>query len=162
MCAIVAVVFSRIATDLKLPFGGYGVLGMCNDSATLIDLAIRGETMSYPLLSTGRYLIHIVSYLVKLKDEFMALRGTGAALNNEKLNLVVSDTASLIQSTSTMPSDLHISPASLIDMSTRYDASYALPVFQCIADAKEILHEMARAAKEQLQSARRSILQHSK
>ena len=161
MCAIVSVVFSRIATDLKLPFGGYGVLGMCNDSATLIDLAIRGETMSYPLLSTGRYLIHIVSYLVKLKDEFMALRGTGA-LNNEKLNLVVSDTSSLIQSTSTMPSDLHISPVSLIDMSKRYDASYALPVFQCIADAKEILHEMARAAKEQLQSARRSILQHSK
>ena len=149
MCAVVAVVFSRIATDLKLPFGGYGVLGMCNDSATLIDFALRGETMSYPLLSTGRYLIHIVSYLSKLKDEFMALRG--GTPGNEKLDLVVLDTKSLIKSTSRMPSDLHISPSSLIDTSARYDSSYSLSVFQCISDAKVMLREMADVAREQLQ-----------
>jgi hypothetical protein len=148
MCAIVAVVFSRIATELKLPFGGYGVLGMCNDSATLVDYALRGKTMSYPLLSTGRYLIHICAYLSKLKNEFMALRGT---LKDEKLDLVVFDTASLIKSTSTMPSDLHISPLTLIDTSARYDSSYGLPVFQCISDAKLILRQMANVAREQLQ-----------
>jgi hypothetical protein len=147
MCAIVAVVFSRIASELKLPFGGYGVLGMCNDSATLIDYALRGKTMSYPLLSTGRYLIHICAYLSKLKNEFMALRGT---LKDEKLDLVVFDTASLIKSTSTMPSDLHISPSTLIDTFARYDSSYGLPVFQCISDAKVILREMADVAREQL------------
>eukprot|EP00573_Skeletonema_grethae_P002315 CAMPEP_0201687426 /NCGR_PEP_ID=MMETSP0578-20130828/1498_1 /ASSEMBLY_ACC=CAM_ASM_000663 /TAXON_ID=267565 /ORGANISM="Skeletonema grethea, Strain CCMP 1804" /LENGTH=642 /DNA_ID=CAMNT_0048171583 /DNA_START=29 /DNA_END=1957 /DNA_ORIENTATION=+ len=149
MCAIVAVVLSRIATDLKLPFGGYGVLGMCNDSATLIDFALRGETLSYPLLSTGRYLIHIVSYLSKLKDEFMSLRGR--VLQDEKLDLLVFDTASLIKSTSRMPSDLHISPSTLIDTSARYESSYALSVFQCITDAKVMLREMANVAREQLQ-----------
>lgn len=148
MCAIIAVVFSRIATDMKLPFGGYGVLGMCNDSATLIDFAIRGKTMSYPLLSTGRFLIHIVSYLAKLKDEFMALRGT---LKDEKLDHIVFDATSLIKSTSRLPSDLHISPSTLIDTSARYDSSYSLSVFQCTADAKVILREMADVAKEQLQ-----------
>ena len=148
MCAIVSVVFSRIATTLKLPFGGYGVMGMCNDSATLIDFALRGKTMSYPLLSTGRYLIHIVSYLSKLKDEFIALRGT---LEDEKLDHVVFDTVSLIKSTSRMPSDLHISPLTLIDTSVRYDSSYALSVFQCITDAKVMLREMADVAREQLQ-----------
>ena len=149
MCAIVSVVLSRIATELKLPFGGYGVLGMCNDSATLIDFALRGETMSYPLLSTGRYLIHIVSYLAKLKDEFLALRG--GTLEDGKLDLVAFDTTSLIKSTSRLPSDLHISPSTLIDTSGRYESSYALPVFQCIADAKVILREMANVAREHLQ-----------
>ncbi|KAL7490906.1 hypothetical protein ACHAWT_000421 [Skeletonema menzelii] len=149
MCAIVSVVLSRIATELKLPFGGYGVLGMCNDSATLIDFALRGETMSYPLLSTGRFLIHIVSYLSKLKDEFMALRGK--TLDDGKLDLVVFDTTSLIKSTSTLPSDLHISPSTLIDTSARYESSYALSVFQCIADAKDILREMANVARKHLQ-----------
>jgi hypothetical protein len=133
---------------MKLPFGGYGVLGMCNDSATLIDFAIRGKTMSYPLLSTGRFLIHIVSYLAKLKDEFMALRGT---LKDEKLDHIVFDATSLIKSTSRLPSDLHISPSTLIDTSARYDSSYSLSVFQCTADAKVILREMADVAKEQLQ-----------
>ena len=148
MCAIVAVVFSRIATELKLPFGGYGVLGMCNDSSTLIDLAIRGKTMSYPLLSTGRYLIHIVSYLSKLNDELKSLRGT--TLDDTKLDLVLSDTKCLIKSTGNMPSDLHISPTTLIDTSERYEASYKLSVFQSIVDAKSILCEMANVARDQM------------
>jgi len=34
MAGLVAVVFNRIATEMNLPFGGYGVLGMCNDVVT--------------------------------------------------------------------------------------------------------------------------------
>jgi len=143
MCAIVSVTFSRIATQFNLPFGGYGILGMCNDSATLIDFALRGQTNAYPLLSTGRYLNHIVSYLIKLMEELKA----GCA----ELQPAVSDILCLIKSTSQLPSDLHISPATLIGTSSRYEASYNLNVFQSTADAKAILREMADTAKEYLE-----------
>ena len=57
MSGILACTFNAIGTDMALPFGGYGVLGVCNDTAALVDFAVRGETNMYPLLSTGRYLL---------------------------------------------------------------------------------------------------------
>ena len=145
MCAIVSVTFNRIATEFNLPFGGYGILGMCNDSSTLIDFALRGETNSYPLLSTGRYLNHIVSYLIKFKDEICKKSTT-----SHDLQPVIHDVTQLIKSTSQLPSDLHISPSTLISTSARYDASYGVPVFKSTAEAKAILREMANTAREYL------------
>jgi len=146
MCAIVAVTFNRIATEFNLPFGGYGILGMCNDSATIVDFAIRNKhTNAYPLLSTGRYLNHIVNYFIKLKDEL-----TNSCEGCSKLQPVIEDLLCLIKSTSCLPSDLHISPESVVDMSLRYEVSYGLSIFQSTADAKTILHEMAASASEYL------------
>eukprot|EP01083_Nonionella_stella_P243397 848156_1 len=137
MCAVVSITFSRIATELNLPFGGYGILGMCNDSSTLIDFALRGKTDAYPLLSTGRYLNHIVAYLIKLKDELSENSGAGT-----KLQPIINDIMCLIKSTSKLPSDLHISPATLIGTSERYDKSYGYPCFQGTAYAKAILKDL--------------------
>lgn len=134
MCALVSVTFNRIATEQNLPFGGYGILGMCNDSATIIDLALRGTTSAYPLLSTGRYLNHIVSSFTKLKNELSPIS--------------CEDLTCLIKSTGNLPSDLHISPAKLINLSERYDKSYGVPVFQATAEAKSILRQMANDVKE--------------
>jgi len=146
MCAVVAVTFNRIATEFNLPFGGYGILGMCNDSATIVDFAIRNKhTNAYPLLSTGRYLNHIVNYFIKLKEELTK------SCERSKLQPVIEDILCLIKSTSCLPSDLHISPESEIDMSRRYGVSYGLSVFQSTADAKKILNEMAASAREYLE-----------
>jgi hypothetical protein len=141
MCALVSVTFNRIATELNLPCGGYGVLGMCNDSSTIIDFALRGKTNGYPLVSTGRYLSHIVANFIKLKEE---LNDTSCA----ELEPVAHDILCLIRSSGTMPSDLHITPASLTNLSERYDKSYQVEVFQGTVEAKEILSQMADAAKE--------------
>lgn len=146
MCAIVSITFNRIATEFNLPFGGYGILGMCNDSATLIDFALRGETNAYPLLSTGRYLNHIVAYLIKMKNELSEKSADGT-----NLQPALDDILCLIKSTSHLPSDLHISPATLIGTSARYSASYGVPVFQSTADAKAVLREMADMAREFLE-----------
>ena len=148
MCAVVAVTFNRIATEFNLPFGGYGILGMCNDSATIVDYAIRNKhTNAYPLLSTGRYLNHIVNYFIKLKDELTKSCEGPCKL----LQPVIEDILCLIKSTSCLPSDLHISPESQIDMSRRYEVSYGLSIFQSTADAKTILNEMAASAIEYLE-----------
>lgn len=146
MCAIVSVTFNRIATEFHLPFGGYGILGMCNDSSTIVDFALRGRTNAYPLLSTGRYLNHIVSYFVKLMDE---LSERSASVSN--LRPVIDDILCLIKGTSRLPSDLHISPATLIDTARRHGATYGTPVFQNTKDAKAILSEMADSARKYLE-----------
>jgi hypothetical protein len=45
MAGLLGVTFNGIATEMNLPFGGYGVLGVCNDSAAIVDFALRGETI---------------------------------------------------------------------------------------------------------------------
>ena len=42
MGGILACVFNQIGTEMDLPFGGYGVLGVCNDTAAIVDFAVRG------------------------------------------------------------------------------------------------------------------------
>lgn len=116
-------------------------LGMCNDSSTIIDFALRGKTNAYPLLSTGRYLSHIVGYFIKLKEEL-------AASCCAELKPVWQDILCLIRSAGTMPSDLHINPASLTDLAQRYDKSYQVEVFQGTVEAKTILNAMAEEARE--------------
>jgi hypothetical protein len=143
----VAVTFSQIATEFDLPFGGYGILGMCNDSATMIDYALRGTTRAYPLLSTGRYLNHVVQYI-----EMLML-----GISNNKLTSVpnlthaIEDIHCLLQGTSQLPSDLHISPSTLISTSERHNATYGIPLFQNTVEAKLILNEMATFAKKYVQ-----------
>ena len=138
MMGLISVAFNRIASELDLPYGGYGVLGMCNDSATLVDYALRGETNSYPLLSTGRYLNHIVDYLINFKEELQSNE-----LTKSNLEFAVKDLTALIRSTSHLPSDLHITPVSIIDTAKRYKNSY-LPVFEKTVEAEAILDEIAK------------------
>ena len=141
MCALTSVTFNRIATELNLPYGGYGILGMCNDSSTLIDFAIRGKTNAYPLLSTGKYLGHIVEYFIRLKEELR--------LNScSELKPVDGDILSLIKSAGNLPSDLHITPTSLRSLAERYDKSYGVEVFQGTVEAKEIFRDMVESTKE--------------
>ncbi|KAL7532870.1 hypothetical protein ACHAWF_004290 [Thalassiosira exigua] len=147
MCAVVGITFNRVATELNLPFGRYGILGLCNDSSTLIDFALRGETNAYPLLSTGRYLNHTVSSLIKLQKELASV-SKNSMPGQHALEPVLDDILCLIKSTSQLPSDLHISPTTLIETSSRYNATYGVPVFQSIVDTKAILAEMAETAKE--------------
>ncbi len=68
MCVVVVMTFNPIAMELDLSFGGYGILRMCNNTFALINFVLRGETSSYLLLSMGRYLNQIVSYLINLRD----------------------------------------------------------------------------------------------
>jgi len=136
MAAMVSHVFNSVATDMNLPCGGYGILGMCNDSSTLIDYAIRGETSSYPLLATGRYLNHIFNYLLSFKE---------ALENDSEMLKTVSDLEMLIKASIEMPNDLHISPSTICDSAERFAATYSKCVFKMTDDSKVI---MAKAAEK--------------
>jgi hypothetical protein len=71
--SLLACTFNSIGTEMELPFGGYGLLGVCNVMAPLIDCAIRGRlNMMYPLLSMGRGLLRCTSAYVVRKWEIIS------------------------------------------------------------------------------------------
>lgn len=131
MASLLSVTFNAIGTEQKLPFGGYGVLGVCNDTAALLDQAIRGTTNMYPLVSTGRYLMHIAKRLVALRI---------GLLNASKLEEELKDIQQMIAAIMDISSDLQASPSNALDATRRYLA--CLPrasVFQLEAESKEIM-----------------------
>ena len=131
MASLLSVTFNAIGTEQNLPFGGYGVLGVCNDTAALLDQAIRGTTNMYPLVSTGRYLMHIAKRLVALRI---------GLFNDPKLEEELKDIQQMIAAIMDISSDLQASPSNALDATRRYLA--CLPrtsVFQLEAESKEIM-----------------------
>jgi hypothetical protein len=134
MAGLLAVTFNAIGTEQKLPFGGYGVLGVCNDTAALLDQALRGTTNLYPLVSTGRYLMHIANRLEALRI---------GLLHHPKFTEELNDLQSLISATMKMSSNLQASPSNVVDGIPRYLA--CLPdicVFQIEKEGKEIMTQI--------------------
>jgi hypothetical protein len=134
---LVAVTFNSIATEMNLPFGGYGVLGVCNDSAGLVDTAIRGETNLYPLISTDRFLWHTLRRLVRLQASLQQAQAESSTTHN--LQLLLEDIQNLIRAASTMESDIHSSPSRLTSAKRRYDACYPISIFRLTAKSKQML-----------------------
>jgi hypothetical protein len=134
---LVAVTFNSIATEMNLPFGGYGVLGVCNDSAGLVDTAIRGETNLYPLISTDRFLWHTLRRLVRLQGSLQQAEAESSTTHN--LQLLLEDIQNLIRAASTMESDIHSSPSRLMSAKRRYDACYPISIFRLTAKTKQML-----------------------
>jgi len=134
MAGLISVAFSKIATEMELPFGGYGTMGMCNDISGFVDFAINGQTMAYPLISTGRYLSHFIRCITEL---------SGTLKDKVGMEYAVDDIQKLIHSIANISSDLHVSPSAAKSSITRYKASYPEAFFQETADSLQILNEIA-------------------
>lgn len=126
---------------MNLPFGGYGVLGVCNDSAAFVDFAVRGETNLYPLISTGRFLFHSGRRLLELKDSLSRRPDLGLGLADEDLRRLV---AAACQ----MDSDIHNSPSQLIGATRRYLANSPTSYFQLTEDSKNMMSAVAKIYQE--------------
>lgn len=140
MSGLLATTFNAIGTEMELPFGGYGVLGVCNDSAALLDYAIRGETNMYPLVSTGRFLLHIAQRALSLHKALLDLPG---------FEQEVHDTKRLITAACNIDSDIHTSPSHLVGATKRYLAnSPKIAYFQLSLESSEILTNMSKLYEE--------------
>jgi hypothetical protein len=125
--------------QMNLPFGGYGVLGVCNDSAAFVDFAVRGETNMYPLISTGRFLFHSGRRLLELKD---------ALSKRPDFEAAVLDLRRLVTAACQMDSDIHNSPSQLIGATRRYLANSPLSYFQLTEDSKNMMSAVAEVYQE--------------
>ena len=138
MSGILACAFNQIGTEMDLPFGGYGVLGVCNDTAAIVDFAVRGETNMYPLLSTGRFLMHTAKFLVGFHDDLV--RSSNAA--TKRIRTAAAETLRLASAACNMQSDIHCSPKQMIDAARRYASNYPTAYFQITTDSKEVMAEI--------------------
>mmetsp|Transcript_19329 Transcript_19329/g.28604 ORF Transcript_19329/g.28604 Transcript_19329/m.28604 type:complete len:643 (-) Transcript_19329:116-2044(-) len=137
MASLLSYTFNAIGTDQNLPFGGYGVLGLCNDTAALLDQALRGTTGMYPLFSTGRFLIHISNRLMVLRKNFMS------AKNPKLLEAEIDALQRLLTASITIGSDLHAGPANIIDGAKRYLCRLSeVCTFQLQKESKDIILAM--------------------
>jgi hypothetical protein len=145
MSGILACVLNQIGTEMDLPFGGYGVLGVCNDTAALVDVAVRGETHMYPLLSTGRFLMHIAKFLVGFHDGLLRSNEGGASGGTitKTTTAAATDTLRLASAACNMQSDIHCSPNQMIGAARRYASSYPTAYFQISEDSKEVMKEIS-------------------
>ena len=143
MSGLLACAFNSIGTEMDLPFGGYGVLGVCNDTAALVDFAVRGSTNMYPLLSTGRFLVHTAAHLVETCDKLSEY---------EDMAVVAQDARRLATAACFMESDIHCSPTQLIGAARRFNANYPQSYFQITDDSREVMQHMSKEYEQFLQT----------
>lgn len=138
MAGILSTIFSSIASDMKLPFGGYGVLGVCNDATALIDVAVRGSTNIYPMLASGRFLTITMDYLSKARDEFRRQ-------NEEDL---VTDITALMKACCNIQSDLNNAPHAIPDAAHRFLSTMTEHVFSFTLESKKVMFELSKKYSE--------------
>lgn len=66
--AWVAVVFNGLALKEHLYSFGYGLIGVCADSAAIVQYTMRGETTLFPLCARGEYRIRLSKEFKFLKS----------------------------------------------------------------------------------------------
>ena len=134
MAGLVSVAYSKIGTEMNLPFGGYGVLGVCNDISGIVDFAVNGETSVYPLSSTGRYLSHFIRYMMELQG-----------ILKEKIGMerAVDDIQKLIHAVANIDNDLHASPSKAKDSAKKYSKAHPEIYFQETAESLQVMNEIS-------------------
>lgn len=141
LSSLCGVVLNCVATEMELPFGGYGLTGVCNDTAAIVDWALRGETNMHPLTSVGRFLLHVRRRMQKFKE---------ALSQANEMEREVEDLDKLMRATTKVPSDLLASPTAAEESARRMlecfppddELAFALSV-----DCKRIMENLLEEVK---------------
>jgi hypothetical protein len=144
-----AIIFNTVGTRYELPFGGYGLTGVCNDTAAQIESAISKNGMTthiYPLTFHGKFAMYSLRVAYELRCTFVASR------TNNHCDLESLDR--LIRAILTLPSDTNSAPITdTISQCYRYLHSHSSnPPFQLLVQSRQII-ESIRNELMQIQSA---------
>lgn len=112
---LLAVCLNSTALAMQLPNGGYGITGVCNDSAAMVEAAVGrlqdgnstsgcSNTDVYPLVARGGHTAHVLRRLLKMKN-----RSTVAQALHDAMQ--------------TAPNDIHPLPHTLDETARRIVAS---------------------------------------
>lgn len=95
-----------LATEMELPFGGYGLTAVCNDSAALVQQCLYGVNTIYPMTSIGRFLLKTMRYAESFQEKLLKSVPDSAVLHIEK-----EDLSAIVRAMKQIPSDLNASPS---------------------------------------------------
>ncbi|KAL3933107.1 MAG: hypothetical protein SGBAC_010540 [Bacillariaceae sp.] len=110
LSGLYATVLNGLATDLDLPFGGYGATAVCNDSAAIIQQCLYGTSYIFPLTSIGRYMQRTLTYAKSLRNKLQDASYSGQ---------VIEDMKALEEAMLCLPSDINASPGEAPDAARR-------------------------------------------
>lgn len=103
VAAMEAIFFNVTGARLQLPHGGYGLTGVCNDSAAMIQYALSGKVDVYPLTLNGRFAMENLRCAVALRDK---LRGDPSMKKEvDGLNRLIKSLLELPSDTNSLPSE---------------------------------------------------------
>lgn len=129
-----AIVLNGLATELGLPFGGYGTTAVCNDSAAILQQCLYGETTIYPLTSIGRFAQRTRRYAQDFRNELA---------KHEGFDVEVHDLDALVLAMKQLPSDINASPAGAYSAAKRmlHTLQPKLP-FRLMHDTKNVMESI--------------------
>lgn len=105
IAGLYANILNGLATELGLPFGGYGLTAVCNDSAAIIQDILYNESTIYPLTSIGRFMQRTMCYAENLRDEMESSNESGL------LNAEIEDLTAIANAMRRLPSDINAAPS---------------------------------------------------
>jgi hypothetical protein len=142
-----AVIFNTVGTRYELPFGGYGLTGVCNDSAAQIECAISDDGMTttiFPLTFHGKFAMHTLRVASELRCALIASEGTDESTCTTNTNIDAKSLDRLIHAILTLPSDTNSAPIiDTIQRCHRYLHSHSRnPPFQLLVRSRDIVESI--------------------
>ena len=126
-----------LATEMELPFGGYGLTAVCNDSAALVQQCLYGVNTIYPMTSIGRFLMKTMRYAEKFQDRLLGSSDSGR-LQKEK-----DDLSAIVHAMKTIPSDLNASPSQAQSAASRLLATLQPSMsLKLMKDSKHVMESI--------------------
>lgn len=141
LAALHAIALNGVATDLHLPFGGYGVTSVCNDSAAVIQQCLYDRSTIYPLTSIGKFAQRTMRYAQRLQKRLDAV-GT---YDDE-----VRELTALVHAMKQLPNDINSAPSNAESAARRMLRTLQprLP-FLLNADSKLVMESVLAEASDE-------------
>jgi hypothetical protein len=145
--ALYGLLLNIVGTEWELPFGGYGLVGVCNDSAAIMECIMHGETHIYPLTAVGKYSVQVM----RKAKQFQAVLESTAGCSDE-----VKAIDDIIWAMKTLPSDIHACPSCMVGAITRM--LHCLPAelpFKLMKHSKRVGEQLVAEARYLLKTSSR-------
>ena len=138
LAALYATSLNGLATELNLPFGGYGLTAVCNDSAAIIQQCLYGHNTIFPMTSIGRFMQRTMRYAQRLRDKIVVLND--ADENGEAMRDEIKDLEAIVSAMKQIPSDINAAPSNARNAAQRllHTLQPKLP-FAMMTDAKKVM-----------------------
>jgi hypothetical protein len=124
--SVLSACINSTAARMRLPNGGYGTIGVCNDSTAVVDQALLGHTNIYPLAYIGSFHYHLVKRVNEMANDW----------SDAKSSTTSADTCRCLHGALIdLPNDVHPIPRTFADTARRIVSS--CPVVPTFVEMEE-------------------------
>ena len=136
LAGLYANVLNGLATEMKLPFGGYGLSAVCNDSAAVLQQCLYDKNTIYPLTSIGRFMQRTLRYAQRLREKLLLQQ-------QKSLDPEIDDLCAIVDAMKQLPSDINAAPSNAASAAKRmlHTLQPKLP-FRMHVDSKKVMESI--------------------